>query len=499
MKNKYFRRKTALALSLLMLFAAAPLPQACAAPDEEGDTSSYDDPYAAQDDTSSDTGSEGGDSSQTTRTITAGTTFGNVADPQIDATAALLVNADNNLVLFEKNADEKRYPASTTKIMTALLTLQNVTDLNETVTAEDVDFENVTSDSSNAGIQIGEQVRVIDLLYALMLPSANEAAYMLARHVAGSSEAFVDLMNAKASELGCTGTHFANPCGLHDDDHYSTARDLLKITQAAMQDETFQTIVNTAQYRMPATNIHEERIILTTNQLIFRTTDPWSNVYAKGVKTGHTSQAGNCLVSYAVNNGSRLYSVVLGCADAPDSSSVAKSFTETNKLFDWGFENFVSKTLAKQGDEVATTKVRLSTDADEIVLTAKSDLIATVPKDLDISTLEPTTTVPESKDAPIKAGDVIGSITYSLNGVEYGTVELVALNDIERSNVLYYADKLENFFKSTVFKIVLAVVALFVILYIIFNITIGGMRRRRQRRRMRARYENSNYQRRRRR
>ena len=212
MKNKYFRRKTALALSLLMLFAAAPLPQACAAPDEEGDTSSYDDPYAAQDDTSSDTGSEGGDSSQTTRTITAGTTFGNVADPQIDATAALLVNADNNLVLFEKNADEKRYPASTTKIMTALLTLQNVTDLNETVTAEDADFENVTSDSSNAGIQIGEQVRVIDLLYALMLPSANEAAYMLARHVAGSSEAFVDLMNAKASELGCTGTHFAAAC-----------------------------------------------------------------------------------------------------------------------------------------------------------------------------------------------------------------------------------------------------------------------------------------------
>ena len=482
--NVFFRRLTALALCFLFLFSAAPLPRASATVGEDDTLSSQNDTDAA----------EGGDAK-----IESGTTAGGLADPLIDATAALLVNADTGMVLYEKNADERRYPASTTKVMTALLTLEHVEDLEEIVTAQESDFENVTADSSNADIKVGEQVRVIDLLYALMLPSANEAAYMLARHVGGSYEEFVNMMNARAQELGCTGTHFSNPCGLHADDHYSTARDLLLISQAAMQDETFVTIAETAQYRMPATNMHDSRIIFTTNQLIFRRTDPWSNVYAKGIKTGHTSQAGNCLVSYAEKGGAKLYSVLLGCADAPDSSTVAKSFTETNRLFDWGFENFVSKTLGKQGQEITHVNVRLSTDADEVVLTAKNDLVATLPKNLEVDQLEQFPTIPDSKDAPIKAGDVIGSITYSYGGVEYGTVELVSLNDVERSNVLYYADKLENFFKSTAFKVILVVLAIFVVLYILFNLTFGGMRRRKQRKNMRARYENSNYQRRRRR
>ena len=248
--NVFFRRLTALALCFLFLFSAAPLPRASATVGEDDTLSSQNDSDAA----------EGGDAK-----IESGTTAGGLADPLIDATAALLVNADTGMVLYEKNADERRYPASTTKVMTALLTLEHVEDLEEIVTAQESDFENVTADSSNADIKVGEQVRVIDLLYALMLPSANEAAYMLARHVGGSYEEFVNMMNARAQELGCTGTHFSNPCGLHADDHYSTARDLLLISQAAMQDETFVTIAETAQYRMPATNMHDSRIIFTTS------------------------------------------------------------------------------------------------------------------------------------------------------------------------------------------------------------------------------------------
>ena len=500
MKNNLFiRRFTAFFLLCILLFSVAPLPAA----------------YATEDDDSSATSSEGGNDSTDTeggsdsdsadkpddkpREIENGITIGGLPDPKIDATAGLLVNADTGIVLYEKNADEKRFPASTTKVMTTLLTLEHVEDLNEMVTAEKADFEHVTADSSNADIKPGEQIRVIDLLYAVMLPSANEASYILARHVAGSHEEFVNMMNARAQELGCTGTHFSNPCGLHEEDHYSTARDLFKISQAAMQDETFRTIAETAQHRMPATNMHPERIIRTTNMQIFRKTDPWSNVFAKGIKTGHTSQAGNCLVSYAEKGKAKLYSVVLGCADAPDSSGVALSFTESNKLLNWGFDNFISRTLAKQGESVMSTKVRLSTDTDELVLTAKSDLVATLPKNIELEDLVVTPTVPESKDAPIKAGDPIGSITYSYAGIDYGTVELVALNDIERSNVLYYADKLENFFKSNIFKIVLVVLAIFVVLYVLFNLAFGGIRRRRQRQKMRSRYENTNYQRRRRR
>ena len=334
-----------------------------------------------------------------------------------------------------------------------------------------------------------------------MLPSGNEAAYMLARHVAGSYEAFVDMMNQRAEELGCTGTHFVNPCGLHDDDHYTTARDLYKIAYAAMQDETFANIVDTVQHRMAKTNLQDERIILTTNQLIFSSYQPWAYAYCKGIKTGNTSQAGNCFVGYAEYGDAKLYSVVMGCdSSSLEYSNVAASFTDTKALFEWGFESFTSKTLARQGDTIDYVHVRLSTDTDQLVLTAKSDLVSLLPSDLEVEDLgEPQITAPDSVDAPIKAGDVIGSATYSYNGVTYGTVELVALSDVERSTVLYYADLLSNFFQSTVFKVILIVLAVFIVLYILFNLTFGGMRRRQQRKNMRSRYRNTNYQRRRRR
>ncbi len=426
-----------------------------------------------------------------------GKTAGGLEDPLIEATAALLVNPDTGMVLYEKNADEKRYPASTTKIMTAIVTLEHA-NMADTVTAEASDFEHVTKDSSNADIKEGETVTVSDLLYALMLPSANEAAYMLARHVGGTWENFVDMMNEKAEELGCTGTHFANPCGLHSDDHYTTARDLLKMTLYAMKDETFADIADTAQHTMKATNIHPERKVFTTNQLIFSTYQPWAYAYCKGIKTGHTSQAGNCLVSCAEKGKAKLYSIVMGCNNAPNSSTVAKSFTETKRLFEWGFTNFVTKTLVKKGDIVAEIDVRLSADTNKLTLTAKNDMVVSVPKDVELEDMETKSTVPESKDAPVKAGDIIGSLTYSYDGIDYGTVELIALTDVELSRVLYYADKLENFFKTTIFKGILAVLAIFVVLYAVFSITVGSVRRRKQHKKLRSRYENTNYQRRRR-
>ena len=341
-----------------------------------------------------------------------------------------------------------------------------------------------------------------DLLYALMLPSANEAAYMLARHVGGTYENFVNMMNERAAELGCTGTHFSNPCGLHDDDHYTTARDLYKISYAAMQDETFADIVSTVQHRMSKTNMQDERIILTTNKLILSSYAAYAYNYCLGIKTGNTSQAGNCFAGYAKYGDAELYSVVMGCDEkSAEYPEIPASFTDTKALFEWGFDNFTSKTLVKQGDTVKQIDVELSTDTDKLVLTAKNDLVALVPKDLDIEELtqDPPITAPDSVDAPIKAGDVIGSVTYSYNGTNYGTVELVALSDVERSPVLYYADQLSNFFQSTVFKVILIVLAVFVVLYILFNLTFGGIRRRQQRKKLRSRYENTNFQRRRRR
>ena len=484
-KDIFLRRLGAAALALTLLMNAAPL-SAYAVNDSEGD------------------GASTSDSTDNTAVTTADNDSSVTAlasnSPALDATAALLVSPDSGMVLYSKNADQKRYPASTTKIMTALLTLENVSNLDETVTSEAVDFENVTADSSNAGILLGEQVTVRDLLYALMLPSANEAAYMLARHVGGSWEQFVDMMNDRAAELGCTGTHFCNPCGLHEEDHYTTAYDLYLIAKEAMKDVTFRDIVSTVQHRMAKTNLHEERIIYTTNQLIFSSFQPWSYANCLGIKTGHTSQAGNCFVGYAEYGDAKLFSVVLGCSDSSKAyPSVAASFTDTKKLCQWGFENFTSKTLARQGEEVTYTKVKLSTDTNQLLLTAKADVVALLPKDLDVKALELVEDIPEEVKAPVKAGDPIGTATYRYNGTDYGTVELVALNDISRSTVLFYADKLSTFFQSMVFKILLLAAAAFFILHIFTHILFGGVRRRRNRRKMRSRYNDADYQRRRRR
>ena len=481
-KEFFLRRLGAAALALTLLMNAAPL-SAYAVNDSEGD------------------GASASDSTDNTAVTTADNDSSVTAlasnSPALDATAALLVSPDSGMVLYSKNADQKRYPASTTKIMTALLTLENVSNLDETVTSEAVDFENVTADSSNAGILLGEQVTVRDLLYALMLPSANEAAYMLARHVGGSWEQFVDMMNDRAAELGCTGTHFCNPCGLHEEDHYTTAHDLYLIAKEAMKDVTFRDIVSTVQHRMAKTNLHEERIIYTTNQLIFSSFQPWSYANCLGIKTGHTSQAGNCFVGYAEYGDAKLFSVVLGCSDSSkEYPSVAASFTDTKKLCQWGFENFTSKTLARQGEEVTYTKVKLSTDTNQLLLTAKADVVALLPKDLDVKELELVEDITEEVKAPVKAGDPIGTATYRYNGTDYGTVELVALNDISRSTVLFYADKLSTFFQSMVFKILLLAAAAFFILHIFTGLVFGGVRRRRRRRSSRSRYNDSTYQRR---
>ena len=230
-------RLAALLLCFALLFAASPLPQALAAPADEEDTAasdSYDtdessgDEDTADEDGSSDEGdSTSGEDGETTTQTSGATNLDNVTAaasdaPATNAEAALLISPDTGLVLYEKNADERRYPASTTKIMTALLVLENVDDLSATVTAQASDFETLEADSSSAGIKEGETVTIENLLYGLMLPSGNECAYMLARYVSGDYQSFVDLMNQRAAELGCTGTHFVNPCGLHDDDHYTT-------------------------------------------------------------------------------------------------------------------------------------------------------------------------------------------------------------------------------------------------------------------------------------
>lgn len=215
--------------------------------------------------------------------------------PAVSAEAAILFDATHNTVLFEKNADEKLYPASITKLMTALLVLEKA-DLNDTVVFSKTAVTNLESGAVTLKLQEGDRVSVRDCLYGLLLKSANEVANGLAEHVGGSIQGFADLMNRKAAELGCTGTHFTNPSGLNDPDHYTTARDMAKIAGAAFKNEMLQKISSSLSYEFPATKAAAARTITPGHKMLY----PSDSRYYEGMvggKTGYTSLAGNTLVT----------------------------------------------------------------------------------------------------------------------------------------------------------------------------------------------------------
>ena len=215
--------------------------------------------------------------------------------PPVEAESVVLMDVDYGVTLYEKNAHQKQYPASITKIMTALLTVENA-NLSDVVTFSETAVYGIEPGSSHIGIDVGEQLTVEQSLYGLMLASANEVAMGLAEHVAGSVEAFVDMMNQRAQELGCKDTHFVNPHGLHDENHYTTAYDMALIAKAAYQNRTFRGITGTAQYEIPATNMEEETRYLVNNQKLL-STDEWYYLGCRGGKTGFTDQAMNTLVT----------------------------------------------------------------------------------------------------------------------------------------------------------------------------------------------------------
>lgn len=358
-------------------------------------------------------------------------------DPGVDATAALLVDADYNVVLYEFNAHEKRYPASITKVMTALLTLEAVDrgelSLSDMITAPEGIHNGLAADGSTQNIKSGEVMSLKDLLYCVLLPSANEACNVLAYAVAGGVDEFVALMNQRAAELGMTGTHFANTHGLHDDNHYTTAWDIWLMAHEAMKNETFREIVSTKEYYVPATNISDQRHFYNTNALL--TALKYSGyVYqpAIGIKTGSTGEAGLCLVSAAEQDGRTLYCVVLGAelAHQPDNSYKRMNFVESSRLLKWGFDNFSYRTILESSDPVAQIEVTLS-DTDHVLVRPEGTLSALLPNDLDLSEFTQTVTLDaESVEAPVTEGQVLGKITLSYDGEEYGTLDLVALNDV---------------------------------------------------------------------
>ena len=406
-------------------------------------------------------------------------TYSAAEPPALSSPRALLIERETNTTLYEEGADERAYPASLTKVMTALVVLENA-DLDEEVTIEESDFDEVTPESSVAGLKAGETLTVRDLLACLLIPSGNDASYVLARYVGdGDWHTFVDMMNKRAAELGCEGTHFVNPCGLHEDDHYTTARDLATIFEEALTHPEFEEIAGSESWDLPATSQNPARKLESTDHLL----DPDGPVYMGDTivasKTGSTYEGGRCLITLAQRDGRSLVGVVLGAPWEMDAEGVTANFYDMRSLIEWGFGAWRTGEVVSAGDVVGTAEVTLSTDGDEVDALATSAIVATVPTETSLGDLTLTPSWGEAFQAPLEEGSSLGEVAVALGERELGTVTVGAA----RAMALSIPDFVIWWLTSDPIHTVLAVIAIVAVLVAIGLLASASSRSRKRRRR----------------
>ncbi len=355
--------------------------------------------------------------------------------PDTYSSACLLMEEITGKILYSKNANSIMYPASTTKIMTAILTLENC-NLSDTAVVSHNAVFSIPSGYSTASLVEGEVLTIEQLLNVLLIPSANDAAVVLAEHIAGSVEAFSDMMNSKAVELGCLNTHFVNPNGIHNENHYSTAYDLALIGKYAMQFPTFKEISSKTRYTLPITNAYskEDRIFNTTNDLIkpnySSSPTNYYYKYATGGKTGYTDPAGQCIVATATKDNVSLIAVTLHGDFTEDNLS--QRALDCKALFEYGFNNFSMVSIAKKGDVASNMKVPNATkDSSSLDLLYSDDIYAFVPNGFDTSSVTPNIKL-SSTFAPIAQDTILGTISYDIDGSNY-SCNLLASHEVYKN------------------------------------------------------------------
>lgn len=385
-----------------------------------------------------------------------GICFANTPEPEISAEAAILIDSSTGKVFYGKNENQKMYPASTTKIMTAILTLENA-NLNDVVTVPYDAIRTIPAGYSIAALQTDEQLTVNQLLQVMMVYSANDAANVLAFHISGSLENFANLMNQKVSELGLTDTHFTNPSGMHDENHYTTAHDMAIIMQYCMEDNTFRNLAGLKSCTIPATNKYQERTFNTTNNLLINSQTNINNnsyyEYAIAGKTGFTSQAKNCLVSVANKDDLELICVVL--AAGTNANGTSTKFSDSKSLFEYGYSNYSIKTFAEQGSTATQVTIVNGTDETKILdLVIKDDISTLINNDDLNSNIEPKIELDSNLLAPISQGATVGKIVYTIDGNEYSS-DLLASHNVIPSNS---------------FIVVIEIIALLLILFVLYRL-----------------------------
>lgn len=401
--------------------------------------------------------------------------------PKIDISSesGVLIDFETGEVLFEKNSHKQMYPASTTKIMTAILTLENATLSDKII----IDKETPFTDGSRMYVKEGEEFTVDQLLHALMIESANDAAVALAKHISGSVEEFANLMNKRAKELGALNTNFTNPHGLPDPEHVTTAYDLGMIAKYAMTIPKFTEVVKTLKYQIPETEKTPEiRYFNNRNRLLFgvgsgnkiKYKGEWIDIkydIVDGIKTGYTSKADQCLVSTAFKDNRRVISVVL-------KTKRPNQYLDSRKLIDYGFDNFKIVTVINAGTKLENVPVENGVEESVDLLTQES-ISKILPNDIMESSIENKIELDENIMAPITKGEVLGNVTYSLNGEVIGKTNLIAKSSVDEKEIYKIVRRIKDPKNISLLKIVLGVVLLFLIWRTF--VTVRRVRRRRRR------------------
>lgn len=405
------------------------------------------------------------------------------ADVKLYSTVDLLINTDSNAVIIDKNADKQVDPSGLTKIMTALVVLQNEKDLSRKVTVSGASLESLYGTGCvMSGLQDGEVISVHDLLCCMLIPGGNDAALVLANEYGKGIDGFVAKMNAAAKKLGCTKTTFTDPHGLEDTKQKSTANDLAKIASAALKYSVFQTIVASLTYELPQTNKNEARTLVSTNYMLNYGFPDYYYDYCRGIKTGASEAEGQSMISYATKNGYTYLAVALGGPykdTDEDGDTENQAILDNVRMFEWAFENLSYEIVTKQQQFVTTIPVNYCWEMDNVRLVAKSEVLALVPEGNGSQSVsfEPID-MPESLDAPFKAGDTVCKAKIMFAGRQIGTVELVVAESANMSMLLYLKSAIKRMTASTVFKILIAVAVIFIGIYVTMYIRANRRRRK---------------------
>jgi len=409
-------------------------------------------------------------------------TLGLEEPPDITAVAAILLNTETGNIVYEKNSKRIIFPASTVKIMTAVIVLENVSNLESQTIISKYVVDNTSGNIMPVSkVKEGEVFTVEQLLNAMLLQGANDAALALAECVSGSVTDFVAEMNKRAIELGCTDTVFANPTGMHSPEMHTTVSDMAKIAFHASKIQKLMDITSSTKYDIPATNKEREaRPILNRNHFISKAQQTqYYYEYARGINYGFTNEAGYCLTTIAEQSGMYYLCVLMGASSTPiagTDSEKLNCFDDARKLLDWAFSIYSYKTVVSTKDKSVSVEIKLSANRDKITLVPDRDISILLPQNVNMET-EITTECNIFEDqliAPIEKNDHLGNLIVYYNGEEMGTAKLLSSADVDPSNILYVLDEIKNIVSSGWFRASVVIFIIIFAFYIIINLIRKG-------------------------